>query len=199
MALVFKLYQTPSFDNIIDKHLVLKETFTNARFLEPYDERYPSVKIKLPHDNLDYANYLEVYDDSQITAPDEAFSRYYFIRNTVYKGGNRIAILSCELDLLMTYKDWIYSLRANVIRTDLLNWNSDGSIPAQEFLFRNNITMGNMELQPSTGKFTLHFPTTSYDNNIAGFVSTSESLDHQKSNGIYVLTTIQTGYHQNPD
>ena len=199
MALIFKLYQTPSFDNIIDKHLVLKETLNNARFLEPYDERNPSIKIKLPHDNLDYANYLEVYDDSELTDPDEAFRRYYFIREIVYKGGNRIAILSCELDLLMTYKDWIYSLKANIVRTDLLNWNSDGSVPNQEYAFRNNITMGNMELQPSTGKWKIAFPTTSYDSNTAGFVKPSETNAHQKANGIYVLTTVQTGYHQQPD
>ena len=189
--MICTLYETPSFDNVIDKVLTQRASYSNCTFLEPYNEQYPIIRLRAASNNLDNVNYLKLSVTNE-------YERYYFIRNKTFKK-NRYCLLTCELDLLMTYKDWINSLEVNIVRTDALKFGEDGSSMDTAWFFNDNYAMGDMELLPSMGRRLVYFPKegeTSLAKGIAGFVAPEEPTASQRQNGIYILTTIQNGYHR---
>ena len=172
------LYHTGSIPNKVTKSLTQVANLTNAKFLEPYNEKNPTIKIK-GYSNFDGVNYLGVIESNE-------FTRYYFIDGVVYKSPN-IAIVSCSFDLLMTYKDYIKSLKALVTRTEtsLSTFDVTGQQGVSWTEYQDNIP-----LLPKTLNVQIGFKDGLTPNFQAGFIYGGEDKQVQKNHGVYILTAM---------
>lgn len=168
------LMRNNSLTNVVDKNLTTVTTHSNAKFLDPYDEYAPVIRVK-GKTNWDDVNYIKI--DSSGTGND-TFTRYYFIEGVTIKSP-QIAIVQCRLDVLKTYSTFIKSL------TCYLNRTADPD-------FGSPYLMDNRPVYPMCEVEKMTFRDE--DDNIQGFVIPGETTEHQKSNGYYVMTTLQTGY-----
>lgn len=96
--------------------------------LEPYD----NIDILNPELIIDYKPGIIEYNYCYI--PD--FKRYYFVNNITLQPGKR-AILSCHVDVLMTYQIQILNSYATVIRNEDIgpNYISDNRFPSKQERF----------------------------------------------------------------
>lgn len=190
-----EFYETASFDNVVDKVLTSRGSFSSVQFLEPYDEESPTLKLKTEPNYFSNINYCKIYDDDNVNT-QERFTHYYFIRGVQYKS-HKISFISCEMDYLMTYKSWIYEQRAIVTRSDLLEFDEDGSgveSSIKYYSFKHNYAMGDIELEPTMGKQYYTFPKEN-GSGTAAFVDPQDTRLQQEAKGVFVITTVQTGYH----
>lgn len=167
-----KLYRNNSLSNVVNKNLTLVTTSSNAKFLEPYDEYSPVIRYR-GKTNFDDVNYIGIEQSGS-----GGFVRYYFIENVTYKSP-AIAIITCRLDVLKTYSTFIGSLKCYITRT------SDSTLNKQ-YLMDNRPTFPNSNVEKLTFR--------DINDNVEGFVVPGESKDHQRNNGMYILTTLQAGY-----
>lgn len=167
-----KLYHNNSLSNAVNKAITLVSTSSSAKFLEPYDEYAPVIRYR-GKTNFDDVNYISVEQSGS-----GGFTRYYFLENVTYKSPN-IALLTCRLDVLKTYSDFIEGLECYLVRSGN---KGDAYLPDKRPLkVYNNVEK-------------LSFRDS--QDNIEGFVVPNESRDHQKNSGIYVLSTLQVGYSE---
>lgn len=168
MAITVTLYKTNSMANKVTKTLgTAVATYSNAKFLEPYDEYAPVIRIrgKVSFDDCNYVRITGNGDD-----------KYYFIEGVTVKSP-AICHLQCRMDVLMTFKLYIMQLQCYLKRS-----SSDGNnfLPdSRQTLVYSNVT-----------KLTFKDP----NDNVEGFVVPGESIASQKNKGFYVLTTLQDQY-----
>ena len=167
-----KLYRNNSLSNVVNKNLTLVTTSSNAKFLEPYDEYAPVIRYR-GKTNFDDVNYIGIEQSGT-----GGFTRYYFIENVTYKSP-AIALITCRLDVLKTYSTFIGTLKCYINRTKDPNYNNSYLPDNRPTLVYNNVTK-------------LSFRDS--NDNIEGFVVPGEGEADQKNKGIYILTTLQTGY-----
>lgn len=173
MAVVVKLYKTTSLPNVVNKVLgTAVATYSGAKFLEPCDEYMPVIRIR-GKINFDDCNYLELSGDTG--------TKYYFIEGVEMKSP-AICHIRCRLDVLKTYSTFIGNLTCYLSRSE-----SDGELYLPDK--RPMLVYNNVE------KKTFR----DINDNIEGFVVPGETMDHQKYNGYYILTTLQSGYDLNPE
>lgn len=98
------LYRNESLANVVNKVLGTGTTVTGTAFVLPYDERFPSIRVTGVQ-SYDNYNYFEID------------GKYYYITKVEWKT-NQESILHGELDLLMTFKDYIKSLTCYLKRSD---------------------------------------------------------------------------------
>ena len=166
-----KLYYNSSLSNVVDKNITLVSTSSSAKFLEPYDEYAPVIRYR-GKTNFDDVNYIGIEESGT-----GGFTRYYFLEGVTYKSPN-IAILNCRLDVLKTYSTFIKSLTCYLSRGSGVNGNKYLADSRRNLIYN------------TTEKKTFR----DSNNDIVGFVVPNESKAHQKSNGMYVLVTVQDEY-----
>lgn len=98
------LYHNNDLSNVVDKTLTKAVTLTGTLFVLPYDERLPSIRVT-GVTNYDGFNYFKIDN------------KYYYITKVEWKT-NKESILHGELDLLMTFKDYIRDLKCYLKRSD---------------------------------------------------------------------------------
>ena len=165
-----RLYHNNSLSNVVNKSITVVADNDNAKFLEPYDEYAPAIRYRGKW-NFDDVNYVCV-DDSATGG----FDRYYFLENVEYKTP-QIAILHCRLDVLMTYKFFIESLKCYLVRS-----GNKGDL----YLPDNRPCRVYSNVERKLFKDS--------NNRTEGFVVPNEDADAQAANGYYILTTLQRGY-----
>ena len=167
-----KLYTYSGMSNVVDKTLTLVSTSSSAKFLEPYDEYAPVIRYR-GKTNFDDVNYIGIEESGT-----GGFTRYYFIDDVTYKTPN-IALIRCHLDVLKTYSSYISGLTCYIERT------ADPTF----------ITEAAMDTRPlSTLKNIEKKTFRDVNDNVEGFVVPGETKDHQKDNGMYVLSVLTAGY-----
>lgn len=168
MAITIKLYKTSSPPNAVNKSIFgTAGTYNNAKFLEPYDEYMPVIRIR-GKISFDDCNYLLVTGNGD--------PKYYFIEDVIVKSP-AICHIKCRLDVLMTYYDFIKGLKCYLSRSA-----SDGNLYLPDK--RPTLVYNNVE--------KLSF--RDMDGNIEGFVIPGETKEQQKEAGMYILTIMQNGY-----
>lgn len=168
MAVDVKLYKTTSLPNVVNKTLgTAVATYSGAKFLEPYDEYMPIIRIR-GKISFDDCNYLEVYGNGD--------TKYYFIEDVIVKSP-AICHIKCRLDVLKTYKTFIGNLTCYLSRSA-----SDGELYLPDK--RPTLVFNNVE--------KLSF--RDINDNIEGFVIPGETETQQKDAGLYVLTIMQDQY-----
>src|SRR5574344_962747 len=150
------LYYTPSLSNVVNKSLTLRTSNASAKFLDPYDEYMPIVRLR-GRCNFDDVNYVCIKETGA-----NAFERYYFLEDVTIKSP-QIAIMRLRLDVLMTYKTFIKSLHCYLKRSDS---NGNGYLPDS----RPQLIYNNVE------KLSFY----DADNKIEGFVVPGETMQMQK-------------------
>lgn len=166
-----RLYHNNSLSNVVFKNISLVATTTSVKFLEPYDEYSPVIRYRGKR-NFDDVNYLAI-EDSDNT---EGFTRYYYVESVEYQSPN-IAHIVCRLDVLMTYKYFIESMKCYLLRS-----GNRGDLYLPDDRPRrvyNNIV-----------KMTFR----DANDNVEGFVVPHESKADQRNNGFYVLSVLTAGY-----
>lgn len=167
-----KLYHNASQSNVVNKTITLVATLSNAKFLDPYDEYAPVIKLK-GYTNFDNTNYVVITDTSQ---GSDNFTRAYFIESVDIKSPS-IAILHLRMDVLMTFKDYILQMRCYLARSES---NGDLYLPDNRpRRVYNNVS-----------KLTFR----DVQGNIEGFIRPGEDDTDQMNNGWYLITTIQDQY-----
>lgn len=174
MAVTVTLYKTTSLPNVVDKVLgTAVSTYSNAKFLEPYDEYMPVIRIR-GKISFDDCNYLSISGNGD--------TKYYFIEGVEVKSP-AICHVKCRLDVLKTYSTFIKSLTCYLERTADPTFGSPYLVDKRPLYPMN-------EVEKKTFRDA--------NDNVEGFVIPGETKDHQKGNGYYVLTVIQTGYDVTP-
>lgn len=147
------LYNNKSLANVVDKVLSTATVVTGDAFVLPYEERFPKVRFTA---NVDWDNYNYMQIDG----------KFYYI-TSVEHVTNVECIVSGEMDLLMTYKDWIRDQRAYLKRSD----NHDTPYVNDE-----------MQVMQCNQNYTIfNFPS-------------NYALSEDEKDGCYVLVTIQKYY-----
>lgn len=128
------LYYNESADNVVDKSLTLIETL-EGELRESTDLISPELTIENTSGNLTNGsvNYLYIED----------FNRYYFVRDVKFESG-LLFVVKCDVDVLYTYKEYIYQQRAVIGR--------------QENVYNLNIQDGNLIVENYPYVQTLNFP-----------------------------------------
>lgn len=167
-----KLYHTGDQTNVVNKTITLVATLSNAKFLDPYDEYAPVIKIK-GYTNFDNTNYVVITDTAH---GSDNFSRAYFIEDIQIKSPS-IAIMRLRMDVLMTFKDYIKQMRAYLSRSES---NGDLYLPdSRPRRVYNNVAK--LTFKDAMG-------------NIEGFITPDEDDTDQMNNGWYLITTLQDQY-----
>lgn len=148
------LYKNFSVENKLEKSITAVATYTGQQMPEAYDDYDIAVKFTVPNATLKWSNvnYMKV---------DGA---YYFVESVEHLREN-IELVKGRMDLLMTYKDAIKSLRVLAERS-----TSHGSTRLDD---------ENRLLSVDTTRVVSTFP-----NKILG----------GEMSGRYILTTAQKGY-----
>lgn len=168
MAITVTLYKTNSIANKVDKTLgATVATYTDAKFLEPYDEYSPVIRIR-GKVSFDDCNYLSITGNGG--------AKFYFIEGVTVKSP-AICHITCRLDVLMTYKAYIKQLQCYLLRS-----TSDGDLYLPDD--RPRLVYNNVE------KLTFK----DINDNVIGFVSPQETTEQQRDNGFYVLSVLTNGY-----
>lgn len=169
MAVDVKLYKTTSLPNVVNKTLgTAVATYSNVKFLEPYDEYMPVIRIR-GKVSFDDCNYLSVTGNGD--------PKYYFIEGVEVKSP-AISHVKCRLDVLKTYSAFISSLTCYLART-------------ADKTFGDPYLRDNRPIYPMSNIEKLNFED-SYDHHQQGFVIPGETWDQQQGNGFYVLITCQS-------
>ena len=172
------LLRNNSLPNVVNKSLTLVTSHSNAKFLDPYDEYMPVIRVK-GKTNWDDVNYIKV--ESTGTGNDQ-FARYYFIEGVTIKSP-QIAVVQCRLDVLQTYSTFIGLLQCYVTRTgmnDVLGTNTDKYLvdSRPEEVFR---TIEKKTFRDANDK-------------VVGFLDPTESQVLQEEKGLYVISVIHDCY-----
>ena len=165
-----RLYHNNSLSNVVNKSITVVADNDNAKFLEPYDEYAPVIRYRGKR-NFDDVNYLCI-DDSATGG----FDRYYYVEDIVYTSPN-IAVIKCRLDVLMTYKFFIESMKCYLLRSE-----NHGDL----YMSDNRPTRVYSNVEKMTFRDA--------NDNVEGFVVPNETPEHQAANGTYLLYTLQKGY-----
>lgn len=175
MAVDVKLYKTTSLPNVVNKTLgTAVATYSGAKFLEPYDEYMPIIRIR-GKVSFDDCNYLSVSGNGD--------TKYYFIEGVEVKSP-AISHVKCRLDVLKTYATFIGSLTCYIERTADSTYGSPYLVDKRPLFPMNNVE-----------KMTFR----DENDNVQGFVVPGETMDHQRNNGYYILSTLQSGYDTTPE
>lgn len=166
------LMRNNSLTNVVNKNLTTVTTHNNAKFLDPYDEYAPVIRVK-GKTNWDDVNYCKI--ESNGTGND-IFTRYYFVEGVTIKSP-QISILRCRLDVLQTYRTFIGTLQCYLTRSE-----SHGD----EYLMDNKPRRIYNNVIKQTFK--------DIQGNVVGFVPPGQDTTTQKMLGTYVITTIQDDY-----
>ena len=168
MAITVTLYQTKAIPIKADKTLgTAVATYSNVKFLEPYDDTDPVIRIR-GKINFDDANYLSVTGNGD--------TKYYYITGVEVKSP-AICHISCHKDVLKTHLAWIQQLQCYIKRSTS---NGDAYLPdTRPVRVYNNVEK-------------LSFRDE--NDNVEGFVVPGETKEHQRLNGYYIYSTLQTGY-----
>lgn len=147
------LYQNLSPENYLNKNIKQQTAFLNEQMVGPLDDASPEVTINTERTNVkwDRVNYARI---------DGA---YYYVDSVVHQFDG-LSVLTCRMDLLMTYAAFIKSLNVHVTR------QTQGSV---------RIADDQRVVSADSALTVIDFP---------GGVSGAES------DGVYVLTTSQTAY-----
>lgn len=168
MAITVTLYQTNSIATKVDKTLgTAVATYSNVKFLEPYDEYSPTIRVR-GKVNFDDANYLSVTGNGD--------TKYYFIENVITKSPG-ICHIVCRKDVLMTHKLWLKQLQCYLSRS-----TSNGN----EYLPDNRPRLVYSNVEKLTFK--------DINNNVVGFVVPQETKEQQQENGFYVMSVLTNGF-----
>lgn len=147
------LYHNKSLANVVHKTIGTATAVTGTAFVLPFDERFPKVRFTSSTDFDDY-NYAEID------------GKYYYITG-VNHITNQETIVSFELDLLMTYADYIEDLTCYLKRSD----NHDTPYINDE-----------MQVVQCNQTYTvLNFPA-------------NKALSELEEDAVYVLVTTQHGF-----
>ena len=147
------LYHNKSLANVVDKTIGTATVVTGTAFVLPFDERFPKVRFT-SDTNWDNFNYAQIDD------------KYYYITG-VNHITNQETIVSFELDLLMTYKNYIKGLTCYLKRSD----NHDTPYINDE-----------MQVVQCNQTYTiLNFPA-------------NKALSELEEDAVYVLVTTQHGF-----
>ena len=168
------LYRNNSLTNVVNKNITLITNHSNIKFIDPYNEYMPVVRVK-GKTNWDDVNYFAI---SSSGTNNDSFTRYYFLEDVTIKSP-QIAILRGRLDVLKTYQTFIGSLKCYLLRSD-----SHGD----DYL---------MDTKPS--KVYSDISKLTFKNSMGdtvGFVPPGQSTEAQKSYGVFVMTTLQDDYKQ---
>lgn len=166
------LYRNNSLTNVVNKNLTAVTTHSNIKFLDPYNEYMPVVRVK-GKSNWDDVNYFAITSSG---TGNDSFMRYYFLEDVTIKSP-QIAIIRGRLDVLKTYQTFIGSLQCYLTRSE-----SHGD----EYLMDNKPRRIYNDVIKQTFK--------DIQGNVVGFVSPGQDTNTQKLLGTYVITTIQDGY-----
>ena len=167
MAITVKLHKTSSPPNAVNKTRTNVASYNNVKFLEPYDEYMPVIRIR-GKISFDDCNYLSITGNGD--------TKYYFIEDVIVKSP-AICHIKCRLDVLTTYSDFIGGLKCYLSRSSS---NGDLYLPDKRpTLVYNNVEK--LSFKDSGG-------------NIEGFVVPGETIEQQKNAGMYVLTVMQNQY-----
>ena len=148
------LYKNFSVHNKVNKNLTVVATGLGIQLPEPTDDYDIAIKFTVPTDTLKWSNVNYMSFDGA----------YYFIES-VEKEFDGVSTVHGRMDLLMTFKDAIMSLRVQADRS-----TSHGSTRLADDERRVSVDSSRI--------------VTAFPNQISG----SESM------GLYVLTTAQFGY-----
>lgn len=168
MAITIKLFKTSSPPNAVNKSIFgTAGTYNNVKFLEPYDEYMPVIRVrgKITYDDCNYLLLTGIGDP-----------KYYFIEDVVVKSP-AICHIKCRLDVLMTYSNFIGGLKCYLSRSA-----SNGNL----YLPDKRPTLVYNDVQKLS--FRDEF------GRVEGFVIPGESKSEQENAGMYVLTVLQNGY-----
>ena len=147
------LYHNKSLANVVHKTIGTATVVTGTAFVLPFDERFPQIRFTSGTDFDDY-NYAQID------------GKYYYITG-VNHITNQETIVSFELDLLMTYQDYIKGLTCYLKRSD----NHDTPYINDE-----------MEVVQCNQTYTvLNFPA-------------NKALSELAEDAVYILVTTQHGY-----
>lgn len=104
-------YKTNSRVNDLRKTLTSGKSYDNIKLKDETNILYPTIRL-LNFDGVIKFNYCYI----------EKFNRYYFINNVTYLSNN-IVELSCNVDVLMSYKSYIQNLKVITSRQKTLGNN----------------------------------------------------------------------------
>ena len=147
------LYHNKSLANVVNKTIGTATVVTGTAFVLPFDERFPKIRFTSSTDWDDY-NYAEID------------GKYYYITGVEHVT-NVETIISLELDLLMTYQDYIKGLNCYLIRSD----NHDTPYINDE----------KQVLQCNQNYTIVNFPA-------------NKALSEDEEDGVYVLIVAHRGY-----
>ena len=170
------LYKNISDNIVVDKTLYLINE-CDGNFRDNQSLINPVILIDMTalehEDDVQYDNEDVVYDDEDIAITLDfnlndtnylyikEFNRYYFI-NDIEVYNNQLVILSCHVDVLMTYKDVFRNLNALVSRNE---YDYDDNIEDEKlpFLYKTNIEEytisqnGNINFDGSDGNYAITY------------------------------------------
>lgn len=135
------LYKNTSDRRKVGKDLTLVETLDNVLFKENTDILHPVFTFrKDSEENWKNFNYCMLQWGSMT-------KRYYFIKNIVVEPGGIISI-SCEVDVLETYKTYIRGLYTIVSRQEYI---CNKSIRDEQMIIPLNRVIDSVEFEDSVG------------------------------------------------